>query len=60
MGGRNGTVHPKSGPVVLASWKLAERILSTSLVIQWPRVCAPSAEGPGSIPDQRTRPHKRD
>ena len=29
----------------------------TSLLVQWLRVCAPNAEGPGSIPGQRTRSH---
>ena len=28
-----------------------------SLLVQWLRVCAPNEEGPGSIPDQRTRSH---
>ena len=41
MGGCNRTVHPKSGPVVLASWKLVEQILRTSLVVQWPRAALP-------------------
>ena len=29
----------------------------TSLVVQWIRLCAPNAEGPGSIPGKVTRPH---
>ena len=29
----------------------------TSLVVQWLRLCAPNAEGPGSIPGQGTRAH---
>ena len=29
----------------------------TSLVVQWLRLCAPSAEGPGLIPGQGTRSH---
>ena len=29
----------------------------TSLVVQWLRLCTPSAEGPGSIPRQGTRFH---
>ena len=29
----------------------------TSLVVQWLRLCAPSARGPGSIPGQGTRSH---
>ena len=29
----------------------------TSPVVQWLRLCAPSAGGPGSIPSQRTRSH---
>ena len=29
----------------------------TSLEAQWPRLCAPSAGGAGSIPDQGTRAH---
>ena len=28
-----------------------------NLVVRWPRLCAPSAGGPGSIPDQGTRSH---
>ena len=28
-----------------------------SLVVQWLRLCAPNAGGPGSIPDQGTRSH---
>ena len=29
----------------------------TSLVVQWLRLSVPNAEGPGSIPGQRTRSH---
>ena len=29
----------------------------TSLVVQWLRLCAPNAGGPGSIPGQGTRSH---
>ncbi|TEA33475.1 hypothetical protein DBR06_SOUSAS3910016, partial [Sousa chinensis] len=29
----------------------------TALVVQWMRLCAPSAGGPGSIPGQGTRSH---
>ena len=29
----------------------------TSLVVQWLRLCAPNAAGPGSIPGQGTRSH---
>ena len=29
----------------------------TSLVVQWLRLCAPNAGGPGLIPGQGTRPH---
>ena len=29
----------------------------TTLVVQWLRLCAPSAGGPGSIPGQATRSH---
>ena len=32
-------------------------ITKTSLVVQWLRLQAPSAEGPGSIPGQGTRAH---
>ncbi|TEA11165.1 hypothetical protein DBR06_SOUSAS7210085, partial [Sousa chinensis] len=28
-----------------------------SLVVQWLRLCTPSAGGPGSTPDQGTRSH---
>ena len=31
--------------------------LGTSLVVQWLRLCAPNAGGPGSIPGQGTRAH---
>ena len=31
--------------------------LRTSVVDQWPRFCAPNAEGPGLIPGQGTGPH---
>ena len=31
----------------------------TSLVVQWLRLCAPNAGGPGSIPGQGTRSHKQ-
>ena len=31
--------------------------LGTSLVVQWLRLCAPNAGGPGSIPSQETRSH---
>ena len=30
-------------------------LLGTSLVVQWPRLCAPTAAGPGLIPGQGTR-----
>ncbi|TEA28979.1 hypothetical protein DBR06_SOUSAS11410018, partial [Sousa chinensis] len=30
-----------------------------SLVVQWIRLCAPNAGGPGSIPGQGTRSHMR-
>ena len=29
----------------------------TSLVVQWLRLCAPTAGGLGLVPGQRTRPH---
>ena len=29
----------------------------TSLVVQWLRLCAPNAEGPGSTPSQGLRSH---
>ena len=31
--------------------------LGTSLVVQWVRLCAPNAGGPGLIPGQGTRSH---
>ena len=31
--------------------------MGTSLVVQWLRLHAPNAGGPGSIPDQGTRSH---
>ena len=31
--------------------------LGTSLVVQWLRLCAPNAGGPGLIPGQGTRSH---
>ena len=31
--------------------------IGISLVVQWPRFCAPNAGGPGSIPGQGTRSH---
>ena len=34
-----------------------ERIGDRALVVQWLRLCAPNARGPGSIPDQGTRFH---
>ena len=34
-------------------------ILGTSLVAQWVRLRAPNAGGPGSIPGQGTRSHRR-
>ena len=30
---------------------------ATSLVVQWPRLCAPKAGGLGSVPGQGTRSH---
>ena len=33
------------------------KIMGTSLVVQWPRPCAPNAAGPGLIPGQGTRSH---
>ena len=40
------------------SWRLTEMfICGNSLVVQWSRLCAPSAEGPGLIPGQGTRSH---
>ena len=38
--------------VILKMWSLG-----TSLVVQWVRLCAPNAGGPGSIPGQGTRSH---
>ena len=34
-----------------------KRILGTSSVVQWLRLSAPNAGGPGSIPGQGTRSH---
>ena len=34
-----------------------EKRLGTSLVVQWLRLCAPNAGGPGSIPGQGSRSH---
>ena len=34
-----------------------KNITGTSLVVQWLRLHAPNAGGPGSIPDQGTRSH---
>ena len=40
----------------MAGWrKIKTKDTGTSLVIQWPRLCTPSVEGPGSIPGQGTR-----
>ena len=36
---------------------LQKAVGGTSLVVQWIRLCAPSAGGPGSIPGQGTRSH---
>ena len=36
-------------------WMWQETIQGTSLVVQWLRLCAPNAGGPGSIPGQGTR-----
>ena len=41
-------------------WLVAKKKISlevTSLVVQWLRLHAPYAGGPGSIPDQGTRSH---
>ena len=35
----------------------AKLICGTSLVVQWLRLCTPSAGGPGSVPGQGTRVH---
>ena len=32
-------------------------VQTASLVVQWLRLCPPSAEGPGSIPGQEMIPH---
>ncbi|TEA26220.1 hypothetical protein DBR06_SOUSAS37210009, partial [Sousa chinensis] len=32
--------------------------LGTSLVVQWIRLCAPTAGGPGSIPGRGNRSHR--
>ena len=32
-----------------------KQVARTSLVVQWLRLCAPNAEGPGSIPGQGTK-----
>ena len=34
-----------------------KNFLGTSLVVQWLRLCAPNAGGPGSLPSQGTRSH---
>ncbi|TEA33197.1 hypothetical protein DBR06_SOUSAS8010046, partial [Sousa chinensis] len=36
---------------------LRRTLQGTSLVVQWLRLCAPNARGPGSIPGQGTRTH---
>ena len=36
---------------------LTRTIVGTSLVVQWLRLRAPNARGPGSIPGQGTRSH---
>ena len=34
-----------------------KKLVGTSLVVQWLRVCTPNAEGPGSVTGQGTRSH---
>ena len=41
-------------PFIFISWRL-KNILGTSLVVQWLRLCASKAGGPGSIPGQGTK-----
>ena len=43
--------------LILHLGKLRMYIVSTSVVVQWLRLCAPNAKGPGSIPGQGTRFH---
>ena len=38
-------------------WKLENTGLGTSLAVQWLRLHAPNAGGPGSMPGQGTRAH---
>ena len=38
-----------------ATKRLLDSVLGTSLVVQWLRLCAPSAGDPGSIPGRGTR-----
>ena len=46
------------GAIAFSIWLCAfNNGFGTSLVVQWLRLCAPSAEGLGLILDQRTRSH---
>ena len=51
--GREGEVELRS-PV---SGVFQKGIMGSSLVVQWLRLLAPTARGPGSIPGQGTRSH---
>ena len=43
-------------PFIFISWRL-KNIFGASLVVQWLRLCASKAGGPGSIPGQGTKSH---
>ena len=46
-----------SASLIVREVKLKTTVRRTSLVVQWLRLCAPNAAGPGSIPGQGTKPH---
>ena len=52
----NNKTHAGS-ECVWEGWKTDLKALGTSLVVQWLRLWAPNAGGPGSIPGQGTRSH---
>ena len=47
----------KNQEVQKSIYQKKKKIPGTSLVVQWLKLCAPNAEGRGSIPGLRTRSH---
>ena len=46
--------HKQTLPLI---WVFQTGLFGTSVVVQWPRLCAPNAGALGSIPDPGTKPY---